>query len=1136
VKTGLVKKTLLGIFGAFFVLGILITPNPKNATISAAECTVTSARFVPATINGSVDKNFMNAWYVNATPPQPGFVIEVATQNCKDKDIGVSIVEEDGGVNDAVKITDKTKNKEVLRVSKKAEFDTGTITFNFKSGSNECDVEYGPDCDLHFNVDIGGAEIYSSTANDKNRANGGSLDYDEEDDPDKNFIFSGATEVTGDNVGTIWYYELSGGGFVSANSGKAFSKTECQAEANKTNGAKKPVNCTDEPDLDDVVGGALNGKANALPECSINPLDSNLSACIVEIVETVVFVPLSFLAGIAGQFFDIMFEFSISSAIYGGGGAEVPFLKTAWTFIRDIANLGFIIVLLWISILHIVKKGGYDIKKAIPSVIIIALVINFSYFFGTVIIDTTNVLARFLYTNDVICVNTDGVCDGTISEGIVAFFNPQNMIERGSEAFIKSTGQTEMSTSFYAIILILSIWVAWEMFKMFFKIGTLFLGRIVQLWVHLILSPIAFINLILPTKIGTGKSVTSLSSPQAWATEFFKNAMIAPVFMFFLYLIFLLISGFKFVSLAGGTSSFISLITMIFPFFIIVMLMGKAVEVTQQQAGNIATQITGKINGIVGTVAGGALALGSLAFGGAIVKGGSRVLGSISKSMIAREGAGSNMLSRKFNSATAKLGGRLNKYSKELPDKNLDIRKSKISDYVKNATGFDMKNNKENVDKYLGYVGLKPSETYNQREKRKADNQVADMERRTMNEKTEKTDRELGGDYAKRMSTLEDTFLEKFLNETGQKTGFQKFAEAKQKLGMSDDEIRRDFMNGSNKQAYAQFVEANAEAMKKARISAAGSEELFNAKSGKEYTEAAKKYNAEVRNKFVEKKKRDVYGGKTPEETQARYEADQQAGFVNTGDGILAGGQAGVATALGSTIAAGTGIGLAGAALYGANARYDREADIAFLRRMEKDEKTSDKVKKEIEKAEISNARNESKMTELKEEFKNLSQALKENSKTVTDASGATTKNMKEMFDKHLTDLTNQDAARSEKDKWSPEKLENEAFNKAYSQFITEISETLRGINTALTTATGTAKTELETKRTEAENLKREISEQKAKYDKKEDEHNKSDNIITRNREKIDKLRDSIKGKSDDKKPDAPKTDDKGSDKKDDKK
>ncbi len=99
---------------------------------------------------------------------------------------------------------------------------------------------------------------------------------------------------------------------------------------------------------------------------------------------------LAFLVSLAGQVFDFSTKFSILEMGTLIGSADNG-INIAWSTIRDLGNIIFIFMLLWVSIMNILQMG--DAKKFIPTLIIAALLVNFSLFFTKVIIDTSNIVA-----------------------------------------------------------------------------------------------------------------------------------------------------------------------------------------------------------------------------------------------------------------------------------------------------------------------------------------------------------------------------------------------------------------------------------------------------------------------------------------------------------------------------------------------------------------------------------------------------------------------------------------------------------------------------------------------------------------------------------------------------------------------
>src|SRR3989338_11385480 len=75
---------------------------------------------------------------------------------------------------------------------------------------------------------------------------------------------------------------------------------------------------------------------------------------------------------------------------------EIGTIDTAWKTIRDVANMGFIFVLLYAAIKTILGMGD-NTQKLIVNIVVVAILINFSLFFTKVVIDASNVLSTFFY-------------------------------------------------------------------------------------------------------------------------------------------------------------------------------------------------------------------------------------------------------------------------------------------------------------------------------------------------------------------------------------------------------------------------------------------------------------------------------------------------------------------------------------------------------------------------------------------------------------------------------------------------------------------------------------------------------------------------------------------------------------------
>lgn len=341
--------------------------------------------------------------------------------------------------------------------------------------------------------------------------------------------------------------------------------------------------------------------------CGFNPLTWH--KCIVLWTYWLIFLPLAKLARLAASLLDYFAFYSLTNTSY-----ENDFVDIGWATIRDLANLFFIIALLYVAGKTVLGLNASNNKKAITMVIVIALLINFSLFISKIVIDASNILARVFYSSiESVDKNGQPVDPGfgegkSITVGLVKQFNPQNI-------FHENGGDIEENIGVYAVLLIVSIIMMCYMIYVFLSISFVFIGRVVMLWILMIFSPIAFVSLTLP-----GVKIPSFSFREWWE-QLSNQAFLAPIFIFFLYLI---ISFGKFFEIfpksVGDTASALnvnpgavndleSYLQVLVPFLILMKLLSVAKSMTVKMAGEIGSGMSK-----LGTLLGGA-ALGLSAAG-----------------------------------------------------------------------------------------------------------------------------------------------------------------------------------------------------------------------------------------------------------------------------------------------------------------------------------------------------------------------------------------------------------------------------------------------------------------------------------------------------------------------------------------
>jgi len=99
----------------------------------------------------------------------------------------------------------------------------------------------------------------------------------------------------------------------------------------------------------------------------------------------------------------------------------LPTIQMGWAKCRDIANMFFILFMVVIAFGTILRIENYGIKKLLPKVIIIALLINFSMVFASAIVDFSNIAAN-AFIKDIkgrlIVKDANGAITGTFADAI----------------------------------------------------------------------------------------------------------------------------------------------------------------------------------------------------------------------------------------------------------------------------------------------------------------------------------------------------------------------------------------------------------------------------------------------------------------------------------------------------------------------------------------------------------------------------------------------------------------------------------------------------------------------------------------------------------------------------------------------
>lgn len=347
--------------------------------------------------------------------------------------------------------------------------------------------------------------------------------------------------------------------------------------------------------------------------------------CFIQFFYVVFYTIPSWILYISAYFFNVLISITLSSTLF-----TKPFVSEAWGVVRDLSNIFFILILLFVAFETILGLA-HDAQKTITKVIVIAILINFSMFFTQVVIDTSNVVALVFYNKMSVSTKdakgnerpyqktANGEKD--VAGGLVNAFNPTKLItpeylNNAKTQIISADGTERTQTTgnvapgiLMGMLLITGILMFFASYCLIVS-GLSFLGRMIELFVLIIFSPFAFMSSTLPKLSGT-----DYLGWDAWSKRLISISFMAPIFMFFLYFIFMLIHSKIFDGLIQGTTTRMieSILMIVLPALLILMLLLKATEYAKKGSGKFGEAV------MTGAKLVGGLALGAATGGAALV-------------------------------------------------------------------------------------------------------------------------------------------------------------------------------------------------------------------------------------------------------------------------------------------------------------------------------------------------------------------------------------------------------------------------------------------------------------------------------------------------------------------------------------
>ncbi|PIR85081.1 hypothetical protein COU15_02820 [Candidatus Kaiserbacteria bacterium CG10_big_fil_rev_8_21_14_0_10_45_20] len=262
--------------------------------------------------------------------------------------------------------------------------------------------------------------------------------------------------------------------------------------------------------------------------------------------------------GLAGTLMEFVINNFVlrMSEFVGRGGIMSVAVVSAWTALRDIANIAFIGGLVWASIAMILNIVEAKASQLIVKILVAALLVNFSFFFAGIIVDASNFIAGEVYEAG-IQKSADNAYESVAPESInfsqsgVAGLGAVFMEETRLSSVISPDGlRSEDPTLTGFLIAVLAIVLFSITAYVFFTVTFLLIARFVVLTILLITSPIGILRWTgLPFVSNLGKE---------WWDALISQSIFAPVFFLFVGIAMTVIASLSEITGSGTLSSLAS--------------------------------------------------------------------------------------------------------------------------------------------------------------------------------------------------------------------------------------------------------------------------------------------------------------------------------------------------------------------------------------------------------------------------------------------------------------------------------------------------------------------------------------------------------------------------------------------------
>jgi hypothetical protein len=274
-----------------------------------------------------------------------------------------------------------------------------------------------------------------------------------------------------------------------------------------TNPSKTPLVPSDQTTMTDIMGKAVEAASGP-----VRAISGWIAEQVLKAVIGVLWIIASFcklLVELAGHTLD----FTLNPTLYNFTNNDM--ITFGWTMVRDVCNLFFLLILLFIAFCTILQIDKYHAKKTLLTLILMALLINFSKPIAIFIFDGAQIAMNYFLKS------IDNAVGGGATSGIY------NSINGIAEIVYKHAENQKEYTIDVALQYLFAILFLFILAVAYFTIAIFLIIRIVAVMVLIIVSPLAFLATAVP-------DFQKMSS--SWWSALFSYSYYGPAVAFFLLL------------------------------------------------------------------------------------------------------------------------------------------------------------------------------------------------------------------------------------------------------------------------------------------------------------------------------------------------------------------------------------------------------------------------------------------------------------------------------------------------------------------------------------------------------------------------------------------------------------------------